>query len=311
MTLTITILLLALSCVMLLKGADWLVTGATGIAYRWGIPYIIVGLTFVAMGTSMPELAVSIISELKGSADIAVGNIIGSNILNIWLILGISSVAAVVAVNKTNLKFEIPLVIISAVLLFFLGRDGRISLVDGIILLAVFAAYFINLLVGARLSKQTVKRNKVRNYPMWQNVVFTVVGAVLIIAGSLLAVKEASNLARAAGMSERFIGLTIVAFGTSLPELFTSVVAARQGNSELAIGNIVGSNIFNILFVIGLAAVIVPLPFNVNFRVDTVIAAFAGIVLLIFALKKKLGKPAGFTMLALYAVYLGYLIKTL
>ena len=311
MTLTITILLLALSCVMLLKGADWLVTGATGIAYRWGIPYIIVGLTFVAMGTSMPELAVSIVSELKGSADIAIGNIIGSNILNIWLILGISSLAAVVAVTKNALKFEMPMVIISSVLLYFLGRDGKIGLVDGIILLAVFVVYFVNLFIGARLSKQTVKRSKLRNYPMWQNIVFTVVGAALIIAGSLLAVKEASALARGAGMSDRFIGLTIVAFGTSLPELFTSFAAARQGNSELAIGNIVGSNIFNILFVMGLAAIIVPLPFHPMFSIDITIAEAAGIVLLLFALKKKLSKPAGITMLALYAVYLGYLIKTL
>ena len=312
MELFIKILILALGFFMLVKGADWLVTGAAGISYRFGVPYLVVGLTIVAMGTSAPETAVSIISAIKGSPDVSVGNIIGSNILNIWLILGIASVAAVMAVEKAFLRLEGILVVISAILLFILGRDGVISFTDGIILLAVFAVYFIYLLKSSKLSRQQIKSSgfKERNYPMWQNVVFTIVGAALIIAGSFITVRQAGNIARMAGLSERFVGLTIVALGTSLPELFTSVSAARHGNSELAIGNIVGSNIFNILFVVGISAVIVPISFNLDFRFDALAAAVAGVILLIFAARKRIGKGAGITMLVLYGAYFVYLCQS-
>ena len=307
MELFIKFLLLALGFLMLVKGADYFVSGAAGIAYRFGIPHLIVGLTIVAMGTSAPEAAVSITAAFKGSADITIGNIVGSNILNIWIILGISAAVAALAVAKSALRVEIPFVIIVSVILLIMGWDGQISRIDGIILWGIFVVYLLHLFMQAKGKKQI--EGDVKNHPMWKNVLFTVGGLLLIVFGSSVTVESASDIAKIFGMSERFIGLTIVALGTSLPELFTSVSAARRGNTDIAIGNIVGSNIFNILFVVGTSAIIIPVPFAAKFRIDTVIAAAAAASLFAFSLKdKKLSKPSGILMLAFYGVYFVYLL---
>ena len=250
MEILLQFLLLALGFVMLGKGADWFVEGAAALATRFGIPQLVVGLTIVAMGTSAPEAAVSIAAAMKGSADITIGNIVGSNILNILVILGMAAAITPLAVARSTVRVEMPFMIAITVLLFVQGRDGSISLTDGLVLAAAFLVYLFY------LYKMAMKNNvddelQEAGLPVSRCLVGAVGGLALIILGSNVTVGAATEIAKYAGLSERFIGLTIVALGTSLPELFTSVAAARRGNADIAIGNIVGSNIFNILFVVG------------------------------------------------------------
>ena len=306
MKIVLEIFLLSLGFLLLVKGADWFVDGASGIATKLRIPQLVIGLTIVAMGTSAPEAAVSISAALKGNADITIGNIVGSNILNILIILGLASTLVPIAVTKSTLWVDIPFMLLITGILLVLGWDGTISFVDGLIMLILFTGYLGFLFIGA---KNNPTEEPVKAMPLWKALILTAIGLCLIILGADFAVDAATALARIFGMSERFIGLTIVALGTSLPELFTSVSAARKGNADIAIGNIVGSNIFNILFIVGLSALIVPVPFADPFRIDTVIAIGAGMVLLIFALpRKKLVRWHGPAMLALYGIYLGWLL---
>lgn len=308
MDLIVSFLFLALGFVMLIKGADWFVDGASSIAGRLGIPQLVIGLTVVAMGTSAPEAAVSIAAALKGSADITVGNIVGSNILNVLIILGLTSVIAPIAVSKSTIFIEIPFMVFITLLMLVLGIDGTVSLIDGIILLVFFAAYLAYLFIMAKKGKTADNTNDVKKLKTWQAVLGTIGGLALIIAGSNAAVDSASSIAKAFGMSERFIGLTVVALGTSLPELFTSISAAKKGNPDIAIGNIVGSNVFNILFVVGISALIVPVPFSQKFILDTAIAAAAGILLLCCAARRKrIGRAGGIVMLICYALYFAML----
>lgn len=298
-----SMLLLAVGFVMLVKGADWFVDGASGIAARFGIPQLIIGLTIVAMGTSAPEAAVSITAAIKGNADITIGNIVGSNILNILIILGISSIITPLAVSKTTILREIPFMIVITMLLLVQGLSGTVELYDGVVLIIVFICYLLYLFIKAK-KENNREKSAVKYKKIWVSVFLTVVGLVFIVVGSNIAVDAASSIARIFGMSERFIGLTIVALGTSLPELFTSVIAAKKGNADIAIGNIVGSNIFNILFVIGISALIIPVPFSESFYIDTIIAALAGIMLLIYSIKdKKLMRISGIIMLLSYILY--------
>lgn len=310
MSILIQVLLLAAGFVMLVRGADWFVDGAAGIAEKFGIPQLVVGLTIVAMGTSAPEAAVSITAALKGSAAITIGNVVGSNILNILIILGITSAIVTIAVAKSTVKFEIPYMIIITVLLLILGITGnRISFMEGILLWAAFLIYLGYLFIMAKNNKEDVEEEK-ESKPVWMLVILTLIGLVLIIWGSDVTVDAASRIAGAAGMSKRFIGLTIVALGTSLPELFTSVSAAMKGKADIAIGNIVGSNVFNILFVVGTTALITPVHFESKFMYDVAVAIAAGILLLLFVLKnRKLNRSAGITMLLAYAGYFIYLIQ--
>ena len=306
MKIVLEMLLLSLGFLLLVKGADWFVDGASGIATKLRIPQLVIGLTIVAMGTSAPEAAVSISAALKGSAEITIGNIVGSNILNILIILGLASAIVPITVAKSTLRVDIPFMLAITGILLVLGWDGTISLVDGLIMLALFIGYLAYLFIGA---KNNPTEEPVKSLTLGKALALTVIGLGLIILGSDIAVDAATALARIFGMSERFIGLTIVALGTSLPELFTSVSAARKGNADIAIGNIVGSNIFNILFIVGLSALIVPVPFANPFRIDTVIAILAGIVLLIFALpQRKLLRWQGPVMLVMYGAYLAYLL---
>lgn len=300
--------LLVLGFVMLAKGADWFVEGAAGIAMRFGIPQLVIGLTIVAMGTSAPEAAVSIAAAVKGNADITIGNIVGSNILNILIILGLAASIVPIAVARSTVRIEIPFMIAVTALLFYQGRDGSISLADGGVLMVAFAVYMMYLYTMAMKSNVDSDLEE-PGLPLGRCLLGAVGGLALIIAGSNVTVGAATSIATYAGLSERFIGLTIVALGTSLPELFTSVAAARRGNADIAIGNIVGSNIFNILFVVGLSALIIDIPFASAFNFDTYVALGAAVLLWLCVLRtQRLQRWAGALMLVCYAAYLGYIL---
>ncbi len=305
MKIFLLLFLLSVGFVMLVKGADWFVSGASSLAQRFGISQLVIGMTIVAIGTSAPEAAVSIAAALKGSADITIGNIVGSNILNVLIILGISAVITPLAVSKSTLRYEVPFMIMVTLLLLAQGRDGEIQFMDGFVLLVFFLLYLFYLYCIAKKGSEPGEV-PVKSQGMKSSIFAVTAGLVLILLGSNLSVDAASAIARMLGMSERFIGLTIVALGTSLPELFTSVSAARKGNADIAIGNIVGSNIFNILFVVGLSAWIIPVPFSSGFLADTLTAAAAGILLLICSAGgQKLGRGSGILMLLFY---LGYFV---
>lgn len=307
------ILLLVVGFVMLIKGADWFVEGASKIADRFGIPQLVIGLTIVAMGTSAPEAAVSITSALKGRADITIGNVLGSNILNVLIILGLTAVVRTIAVQKSTIKYEIPFVIIISAVMAVLGlMDGTIKRWEGGVLWALFIVYMIYLFKMAK-SGQAVTEEVAedgKKDPIWKLLILVVIGVVLIVWGSDVTVDAATKLATLFGMSERLIGLTIVALGTSLPELVTSVTAAIKGKADIAVGNIVGSNIFNILFVVGTTALITPVAYQANFMVDSIVAAAAMVLLLVCVVRKKqLNRPSGVIMLVCYAAYFVYLIQ--
>ena len=299
--------LLVLGFVMLVKGSDWFVDGAAGIAAKFRIPQIIIGLTIVAMGTSAPEAAVSITAAMGGSADITVGNIVGSNIMNVLVILGLASAIVPIAVGKATLKIDIPFMIAISVIFLLLGWDGTVTRVDGLVLIAFFVAYIGYMIWEALHSNE--EGDEIKDMPIWKMLLSTAIGLGLVVWGADVAVGAATKLAEAFGMSQRFIGLTVVALGTSLPELFTSVTAARKGNADIAIGNIVGSNIFNILFVVGLSSMVINVPFAANFRIDMLVAIAACVFVWLAALKnKKLARWAGFTMLLGYVGYFVYLL---
>lgn len=308
MEILMDLFLLAVGFAMLVKGADWFVEGAAGIAAKFGIPQLIIGLTIVAMGTSAPEAAVSITAALKGTADITIGNIVGSNILNILIILGIASVITTLSVAASTIRYEVPFMIGVTLLLLGLGWSGNaVSFGEGVVLWIVFLVYLIYLFVMAKNNKE--EQDKIKDRPWLQLVLFTIVGLILIVWGSDVTVDAAAGIARIAGLSERFIGLTIVALGTSLPELFTSVMAARKHNADIAIGNIVGSNIFNILFVVGTSALVTSISFAAGFCIDTAIAAAAAGILWFFCFNDgRLKRKEGVALLLCYAGYFVYLM---
>ena len=302
------VFILLVGFLLLVKGADWFVEGAAGIAKKLGIPQLIIGLTIVAMGTSMPEAAVSITAALQENAGFTIGNIVGSNILNILIILGVTALITNVAIQKSTLYYEIPYMIaITIVLMIFGITGGEISFIEGIIFWLLFIVFLGYLFVMSKKGNSQ-ENEEVKDIPVWKCILFMLVGGVMVVKGSDFAVSGASAIARFFGMSERFIGLTIVAFGTSLPELVTSVTAAKKGNAGIAIGNIVGSNIFNILFVIGTTALICTVPFESKFIIDTIIAIASGAVLWLGTYKnRELRKPCGIVMLLGYAAYFIYL----
>lgn len=306
----IELLLLALGFALLVFGADWFVDGSSGVANKFGIPQLVIGLTIVAMGTSAPEAAVSITAALKGNADITVGNVVGSNILNIFIILGIASVITSIAVAKTTIRYEIPIMLVATLVLLVCGYTGGIiGFAEGILMWVCFIAYLGYMFVMCKRGEMQADEIEESDDPIWKMLIKGVLGLVLVIWGSDVTVDAATNLAEMFGMSERFIGLTIVALGTSLPELFTSVIAARKGKADIAIGNIVGSNIFNILFVVGTSALIIPVVFASNFVIDCIVAMLAGIVLWACVFRtKKLTRTGGIIMLVCYLIYFVYLL---
>lgn len=315
MEVVIQVALLAVGFVLLVKGADWFVEGASRLAERFGIPQLVIGLTIVAMGTSLPEAAVSVSAALKGSAEITIGNIVGSNIMNVLLILGITSVITPIAVQRSTVKYEIPFVIIVSAVLMGIGyTDHMVGRTDGIILWALMLLYLGYLLVMAKkgngLPEEMEETDSTKPMSVWKMLLLILIGGVMIVAGSDVAVDAATALARIFGMSERLIGLTIVAFGTSLPELVTSATAAVKGKADIAVGNIVGSNIFNILFVVGTSALITPVAYAANFFVDSIVCIATAALLWVLVMKNnRLGRAGGACMLVCYAAYFVYLIR--
>lgn len=312
MQILVQMLLLVVGFVMLIKGADWFVEGASKVADRFGIPQLVIGLTIVAMGTSLPEAAVSISAAFKGSADITIGNVVGSNVLNVLVILGLTSVICAIPVQKSTMRYEIPFTILVTILLSVLGLyDNQIDRVEGAILWGFMILYLLYLLWSAKHggdTENTVQERKESS--LWKLLLMIIVGAVLIVWGSDVTVDAATQIARVFGMSERFIGLTIVAFGTSLPELVTSATAAVRGKPDIAVGNVVGSNIFNILFVVGTTALITPVAYSEGFLMDSLAAVGSMILLFVCVFrKKKLGRFGGTVMLAGYAAYFICLIR--
>ena len=305
MNIFIAIALLIVGFVMLTKGADWFVDGSSALAFRLGIPQLVIGLTIVAMGTSAPEAAVSITSALKGNEGITVGNVVGSNIMNILLILGIASVIVPLAVQKSTRMIEIPYMIAITVLFGVLGyTEEMVTRVEGGILWIAFLIYLGYLLWMAKKGKEHNEPDeKQKSLPV--QLLMILAGLICIVLGSDFVVDGATEIAKVIGISERIIGLTIVAFGTSLPELVTSIAAARRGNADIAIGNIVGSNVFNILFVAGTSALISPIVFESKFVLDTAVATATAVLLLVCVCNKegKLKRSGGIIMLAAYAVY--------
>ena len=310
--------LLAIGFLLLIKGADWIVGGASKIADRFGIPQLIIGLTIVAMGTSAPEAAVSISAAVKNTAEnnsaaIAIGNILGSNILNVLLILGITAVIVTIPVQLSTIKYEIPFMIIITCLLAGIGYfKGHLGMIDGILLWFFMILYFVYLIVMARKGQISVgvEEGEIKvNENMFMLLVLLVIGIIAIVAGSNIAVDAATALARIFGMNERLIGLTIVAFGTSLPELITSITAAMKKKADIAVGNIVGSNIFNILFVIGTTSLITDVPYNYSFNFDSIVCIATSFVLFLCVLKKKkLNRVHGGILLCMLVAYYGKLI---
>ena len=308
MNFVLQIVFLALGFFLLVKGADWFVDGASGLARKLGIPQLVIGLTIVAMGTSLPEAAVSISAALRGNAEITIGNIVGSNILNILIILGVTALIATLKVADSTVRYEIPFMIVVTFVLLWLGyTGGQVTRLEGIILWVLFLLYLRYLYIKKKKGKE--EEREAEQLSTAKIIGLILAGVVMIVAGSNFAVEGASNLAKALGISQRFIGLTIVALGTSLPELVTSVSAARKHNADIAIGNIVGSNIFNILFIVGTTALITPVTFASGFVVDTLIAAAVGILLFVcVARTKELRKKAGIVMLLAYILYFLYLL---
>lgn len=307
----IQFLILVVGFVMLIKGADWFVEGASGIADKFGIPQLVIGLTIVAFGTSAPEAAVSISAAMKGSADITIGNVVGSNIMNILIILGLTAVICPLMVKKSTFVYEIPYVILVSAVLFGMGYfGGTVSRLEGVILWVGMIIYLLYLLRMAKKGEADSDEVKKQD-SVPKMIALSIIGLVLIVWGSDVTVGAATNIATAFGVSERIIGLTIVAFGTSLPELMTSVTAAIKGKADIAIGNIVGSNIFNILFVVGTTALITPVVYAESFFVDSIMMIVAAVMLWLCLIGKehKLRRLGGAVMLVTYVGYLLYMIR--
>lgn len=334
---------------LLVKGADLFVDGASGIAKKFGISELIIGLTIVAMGTSAPEAAVSIAAAAKGSAGISIGNVIGSNIINIFIILGVVAAITPLKIERSTVRYEMPFTIIVTVLFVLMGRDGLITRVDGAILWAGLLLYIAYLLRQAKQkpaevpaqTETAVQKTEGAGSPeavaetaadvpnaaieagatpaaatetgeavpaespsIWKLIALTIVGLAVILVSSDYAVDAAVALAKIFNISDRVIGLTIVALGTSLPELVTSVTAALRGNADLAVGNVVGSCIFNLLFVLGTSALILPIPCAPNFLSDAYVAVGATVLLLLFGFTQmKIVRWEGVLLVACYVVY--------
>ena len=305
--------------IILLKSADWLVDGAGNIARYRGISELVVGLTIVAFGTSLPELVVNLVSVSTGNTQIAIGNIFGSNVANVLLILGVAALFAPLKVASSTIKSEIPFSILAALLVGFLANAHLfqessgllLSRIDGAILLfffALFLLYVIQMSKDQNDSQETANSEEPLN--LRKQYLLVGIGIVGLFLGGKFTVDGAVAIADWIGLSKSFVGLTVIAVGTSLPELITSVVAARKGRADMAVGNVVGSNIFNILWILGLSAVIQPLPFDQINNMDVLVIIFSATLIVIFQVVGKYGRirrTGGALLLLLYAAYIYYL----
>jgi cation:H+ antiporter len=311
-------LLLLVGFVILIKGADFLVNGSSSIAKKFGISNIAIGLTVVALGTSTPELVVSVISGLEGKNDASFGNIIGSNNFNLLFILGIAGLIYPLSVLRNTIKYEVPLSLLAAILLFILVNDQMIygsevsvlSRVDAIVLLVFFVAFMFYVI--RTMKSDLPDDGTVKLYKTPLAIGMVVLGLLLLIGGGTLVVENAVAIAHRYGLSEKLIGLTILAAGTSLPELATSAVAAYRKNTDIAIGNVVGSNLFNIFFILGLTGIINPMEFSTNMNFDLYVLGIGTVVLMVFMFtinKRKLDRWEAALLLAGYIAYTLYLVS--
>ncbi len=304
--------------VLLIFGADWLVEGASSIAKKLGISALTIGLTIVAFGTSAPELAVNIVSSTSGNTDLALGNILGSNIFNIFMILGVAALIKPIGVQQTSIKVEIPFNLLASLVLIVLANDtfidnsgsSVISRIDGIIMLLLFSIFmYYNLLTGKSGSDEvapTIEKRK-----PWFSVLMIFAGLALLVVGGKLIVTGAVDIATKLGVSQSVIGLTIVAAGTSLPELATSAMAAYRNKPDIAIGNVIGSNVFNVLFILGISSVITPIPVYATANFDLTVNIFASLFLFIFAVVgpgRKIDRREGGILVSIFILYTLYLI---
>jgi len=305
------IIIIVLGVAMVLKGADFLTEGAAALARRVNIPEIVIGLTIVAAGTSAPELFVSLVSALKGTPDLAVGNVVGSNTMNCMLIVGCAAIVAPMTISRSTVKKDIPFAVGASVLLMLLALNNFLGRFDGILLLMGFALFMVYSLRQAKNGQgDTPTEGKQRN--PWLSALFIVLGLVGLVIGSNLFVDHASNLALSLGISEGVVGLTVVAGGTSLPELATSVVAARKGQSAIAIGNVIGSNVFNILLILGLTATISPLQIEGITTIDMAVMLISVALVWLFSFTRlKVERWEGAFLLIGYLAYLTWLIVSL
>lgn len=313
----IAIFFLIIGLVMLVFGGEYLVKGAASLAKKWGVSTLVVGLTVVAFGTSMPELVVNVFSAFKGATDIAIGNIIGSNIANILLILGVSALILPLAVKESTTWKEIPFAVLAGWMVLFMGNDiffdglkeNVLTRTDGLALISVFIIFLYYVFTLAK--NGAAEQEDVQIFGWFKSSFFVILGLVLLFFGGKILVDNAIILARLAGMSEALIGLTIVAVGTSLPELVTSAVAAYHKQADIAVGNIVGSNIFNIFWILGLTSIIKPLPFGSGMNFDILAEIIITLILFLFLFigtKKRLDRWQGVAFLAMYVGYVAYLV---
>ncbi len=298
--------------VLLIKGADFFVDGSSAAAKMLKVPSIIIGMTIVAMGTSLPETSVSVAASLAGKNDLAVSNVIGSNIFNLMVVSGVCAILCPLAIEKDALKRDFPISIAAAGILMGMGWLGsKVGHIDGLILLVLFAGFLWLMVSSAKKarSESAGSDEEYKTMPVWKCGLLIAGGSAAIAIGGKMVVSGASDIARTFGMSDNLIGMTIVALGTSLPELVTSIVAARKNEVDMALGNVIGSNIFNILFVLGIAAFISPVAFTMENIIDSaVLILMSGLVLAFCAKRKKLVRWNGIVMVLLYAGYTTYII---
>ena len=306
----LSFIMLVAGFALLVWGADKFVAGASAFARRLGVSPLLVGLTIVAFGTSAPELAVSLTAALQGANEIAVGNVVGSNIFNLLVVAGLSAVVCPLVMDRTLLRRDWPLSVgAAALLLVFIAPDLKISRIEGLILLAIFAV-----VLGAQIRAALKNRDALETeedevlMPPVMIGVNIVLGLACIIIGGQMAVNGATGIARMFGLSETLIGLTIVAIGTSLPELVTSLVAARKGQNEIAMGNVIGSNLFNILLILGVSSAITPIPVQATSIVDCIVLIAVSVIFYLPAMRGKLGRFPGAVMALSYVAYTVYLI---
>lgn len=298
--------------VLLVKGADFFVEGSGSVAKKFNVPVFIIGMTIVAMGTSAPECAVSISASLQGSNGMAISNVIGSNIFNLLVVCGVCALFQPLVIKKATLKKEFPFSVLVAGILGIMGFIGMtVGHADGIILVVIFAFFLYWMVLSAKKSMQAgedVEAEEIKDLPMWKCLVFIGGGLVAIVIGGQIVVNCSETIARGFGLSETLIGLTICSIGTSLPELVTSVVAAKKNQAGMALGNVIGSNIFNILLVGGLASAISPIAVNMNNIIDIIILIVISLYIMILVWKKQLlTRAGGVSMLVIYAAYMVYI----
>lgn len=311
MALLLQLVLLIAGFVLLVKGADFFVDGSSSVAKRLKVPSLIIGLTIVAMGTSLPECAVSVSAAIAGKNDLAIANAIGSNTFNLMVVCGVCALFCPLTVQRSVMLREYPVSFGTSIVLLVSGLTGMlIGRIEGIIMLAIFAAFLFWMVISARKAQndQAVETDTYKILPVWKCILFIIGGAAAIIFGGDLVVDSASEIASGFGLSDNLIGLTIVAFGTSLPELVTSVVAAKKKEVDMALGNVIGSNIFNVLMVLGLASAISPIAFTTENAIDLIIMTGFSILTWIFCWTTKLlTRLEGGIMLACYAGYMVYI----